>query len=112
MLARTRHVFLAAATLLTLSGCSSPTVEPVSFELAVTAAAPAEPQTFEAPLGAQVTITVLSDVSDELHLHGYELEATLQPGDEETLEFEATMSGSFELETHSTQTVWAKLVVR
>lgn len=110
---RPRSLVLALAAALTLVACSGPAeVAPVSFELVVTQTAPAEPATFEAPLGAEVTIEVTSEVDEELHVHGYELEADLQAGGSSTIRFTAEMTGAFEIETHDSPAVWAKLVVR
>jgi hypothetical protein len=52
------------------------------------------------PAGAAVTITITSDVADEAHLHGYDLEAELTPGEPAELRFDATIPGVFELEMH------------
>lgn len=50
------------------------------------------------PSGDQVTITVTSDVADEIHLHGYDLSAPVGPDALGTLTFQATIPGVFELE--------------
>ena len=50
--------------------------------------------------GQTVRITVTSDEHDELHLHGYELELELLPGEPGTLEFVADQTGLFDVETH------------
>lgn len=56
--------------------------------------------TYEVVLGADVRIEITSDVSDELHLHGYDLVLALEPGEPGVLEFTADIEGRFELETH------------
>ncbi len=50
--------------------------------------------------GDAVTLRVTSDQDDELHLHGYDLEAQLQPGVAANLSFIADRSGRFDLELH------------
>ena len=50
------------------------------------------------PAGDQVSITVTSDVPDEIHLHGYDLSAPVGPGTPGTLTFQATVPGVFEVE--------------
>jgi hypothetical protein len=50
--------------------------------------------------GEQVSIRVRSDVSDELHLHGYELTAPLPAGEDVALTFIAAKAGRFEVELH------------
>jgi hypothetical protein len=62
-------------------------------------------------LGAPVTITITSDVADEVHLHGYDLEAELTPGSPAQLSFDATLPGVFELELHEAEVVLLTLQV-
>jgi hypothetical protein len=62
-------------------------------------------------LGDQVTLTVTSDAADELHLHGYDLEAELAPGEPATLSFTADIPGVFEAELHEAGTVLLSLQV-
>ncbi|MET8348555.1 MULTISPECIES: hypothetical protein [unclassified Micromonospora] len=62
--------------------------------------------------GELVRITVTSDVSDELHVHGYDLGARLPAGTPGSVEFRAEKTGLFEVETHETELVLFQLVVR
>ncbi|KAB1934483.1 hypothetical protein F8271_23255 [Micromonospora sp. ALFpr18c] len=62
--------------------------------------------------GELVRITVTSDVSDELHVHGYDLGARLPAGAPGSVEFRADKTGLFEVETHETELVLFQLVVR
>ncbi|MCG5468141.1 hypothetical protein LADH09A_001999 [Micromonospora sp. LAH09] len=62
--------------------------------------------------GELVRITVTSDVSDELHVHGYDLGARLPAGTPGSVEFRADRTGLFEVETHETELVLFQLVVR
>lgn len=50
------------------------------------------------PLGEDVVVTVVSDVSDHVHLHGYDIFADVGPGAPATIEFTADIPGIFELE--------------
>jgi len=50
--------------------------------------------------GDQVVLKIISDRSDEIHLHGYDLHARLVPGETATLAFTATRTGHFGLELH------------
>jgi hypothetical protein len=50
--------------------------------------------------GDTVALTVRSAAAGDLHLHGYDLEWHLAPGDESTDVFEATAAGRFPLEFH------------
>ena len=54
---------------------------------------------------AQVTITVSSDVADEIHLHGYDLSADVGPEAPGTLTFQASIPGVFEAELENRGTV-------
>ncbi len=64
------------------------------------------------PQGATVRIVVTADEPDELHLHGYDLDAALEPGEQAVLEFVADQPGLFELETHHGGLPLLQLAVR
>ncbi|QFY08135.1 hypothetical protein GBF35_16900 [Nonomuraea phyllanthi] len=70
------------------------------------------PGWLEVAKGRQVTITVTSDVADELHVHGYDIEAELRPGVPATVRFTADLTGVFEVETHGSGLVLTQLAVR
>ena len=61
--------------------------------------------------GEHVTLVVTSDTADELHLHGYDLSADLEPGVPATVEFDATIPGVFEVELHDAGTQLLSLQV-
>jgi hypothetical protein len=61
--------------------------------------------------GTAVTLVVTSDVADEVHVHGYDIEKELTPGTPVTLQFDATISGVFEVELHEATTVLLRLQV-
>jgi hypothetical protein len=61
------------------------------------------PDTFEVTLGETVDIWILSDVEDEIHVHGYDLRFDLAAGTPLHLTFEADVPGIFEVETHGLQ---------
>jgi hypothetical protein len=63
------------------------------------------------PVGTPVTLAITSDVADEVHVHGYDLEAELTPGTPAQLTFEATIPGVFEVELHEAGTVLLSLQV-
>lgn len=56
-------------------------------------------------MGQTVEITITSDVADEAHLHGYDLDADLEPGVPAVFTFTADMVGSFEMELHDAGTL-------
>ncbi|MET0764677.1 MAG: hypothetical protein ABWY29_07405 [Blastococcus sp.] len=63
------------------------------------------------PVGEHVTLTITSDVADDVHVHGYDLEAALTPGTPADLAFDATVPGVFEVELHEAGTVLLSLQV-
>ena len=69
------------------------------------------PVTIEATKGQTVRIVVRSDEPDEVHLHGYDVEQAASPGAPAVLRLTADLEGIFELESHVTETVIARLVV-
>lgn len=62
--------------------------------------------------GDQVTLRLTSDHPLEIHLHGYNLEADVLPGEEAVLSFEAEITGRFEIEDHDTETALGALLVQ
>jgi heme/copper-type cytochrome/quinol oxidase subunit 2 len=61
--------------------------------------------------GEPVTLVVTSDVADEVHVHGYDLEAELSPGQPTEIAFDATIPGVFEVELHEAGTQLLSLQV-
>ncbi|MDX1468757.1 MAG: hypothetical protein R3258_05410 [Acidimicrobiia bacterium] len=49
-----------------------------------------------------MTFTVLSDIADHVHVHGYDLFFELVPSQTVEVSFEATAQGLFEVELEST----------
>lgn len=50
------------------------------------------------PLGTPVTMSVTSDVADEIHVHGYDRKAEIPAGGTASVSFTATVPGVFEAE--------------
>jgi hypothetical protein len=50
--------------------------------------------------GDEITLKIVSDRRDEIHLHGYDLHAHIVPGETAMLAFTATRTGRFGLEMH------------
>ncbi|WP_343233636.1 hypothetical protein [Streptomonospora sp. PA3] len=71
-----------------------------------------EPGRVEAALGDRVRITVRSDTTETVHLHGYDIERSVAPGQPAVLEFTAETSGLFELEAHESGTLLTQIAVR
>jgi hypothetical protein len=51
--------------------------------------------------GDQVRFRVVSDVADEVHLHGYDLHKDVKPGHPVSFAFKANLDGEFEAELES-----------
>ncbi|ADB30751.1 hypothetical protein Kfla_1656 [Kribbella flavida DSM 17836] len=68
-------------------------------------------QSVKVQAGQTVLITAVSDAKDELHVHGYDKELALEPGKPASVTFTANMKGTFEVETHESGKLVAKLVV-
>jgi uncharacterized cupredoxin-like copper-binding protein len=67
---------------------------------------------FTVKQGRQVEFVVTSELSDEVHLHGYDLSAEVAPGKPATIRFTATAPGRFEAELESRGIPIAELEVR
>jgi heme/copper-type cytochrome/quinol oxidase subunit 2 len=50
-----------------------------------------------------VTILVSSDMPMKLHLHGYDVEQEVRPGQKASLRFRADLTGRFEIEDHESE---------
>jgi hypothetical protein len=50
--------------------------------------------------GDRIRFKVDSDVSDEVHVHGYDIEKEVEAGGSVTFDFPATIEGGFETEMH------------
>ncbi len=61
--------------------------------------------------GDHVEVTVSSDAQDRVHLHGYDIAEDVAAGGKATLEFDATIAGRFELESHELDIALAEIEV-
>lgn len=68
-------------------------------------------QTVEVQAGEEVTLAVTSDVRDEVHVHGFDRDADLEPGRTQELSFAAEAEGLFEIELHDSEVLLANLEV-
>ena len=59
-----------------------------------------------------VTLRVSSDRPMEIHLHGYDVEGEVGPGQKTSLRFEADLTGRFEIEDHESEKELGILQVR
>jgi FtsP/CotA-like multicopper oxidase with cupredoxin domain len=70
------------------------------------------PDEIEVRQGDRVTLRLSSQEPTELHLHGYDLEEEVPPGEAATLSFEADLTGRFEIEDHESETTLGVLLVQ
>lgn len=61
--------------------------------------------------GDRVVVLVRSDVSDEVHLHGYDLAVDVAPGEPARIRFTADLVGRFEIELEARHLPLAELEV-
>ena len=65
----------------------------------------------EAHKGEPVLVVVRSDVTDHVHVHGYDLMADVAPGKPARIEFAASLTGRFEIELEDRGKPIAQLTV-
>jgi heme/copper-type cytochrome/quinol oxidase subunit 2 len=95
------------------SGEPNPAKEPVTVTVAITdGRVTPKPSRLKVPLGSMVELQVTSDVDDELHVHGFDVEKPLEAGVTTTLELLADEAGLYEVETHETELELVQLEVR
>jgi hypothetical protein len=58
------------------------------------------PVEIRAKKGDTVVIVVSADAPDDIHLHGYDIEKKVAPGQPARFQFNANLEGEFELESH------------
>ena len=63
-------------------------------------------------LGSRVRLTVTADVTDEIHVHGYDLHEDTATGTPATLEFVADQPGVFEVELEESRVLLTRLQVQ
>jgi plastocyanin len=86
-------------------------VTAISVSIAGGKVSPA-PDRIEVKTGTTVTLTVTSDVADEVHVHGIDKEFALSPGQPGSITFTVTDPGVYEVETHESGKTLFQLVVR
>ena len=77
---------------------ASPTPDAVEIEIEVEDGQVRGPGEFEVQHGERVRLVVESDVSDEVHVHGYDLLADVTPDEPAVIVFRADAPGVFEVE--------------
>ena len=62
-------------------------------------------------LGSRLRLTVTADVTDEIHVHVYDLKKAVAPGAPTSIEFVADKPGQMEVELHDTALTLVRLIV-
>jgi hypothetical protein len=62
--------------------------------------------------GDSVTLRISSDEPMEFHLHGYDVEQEVEPGQKASVQFRADLTGRFEIEDHESEKELGVLQVR
>ena len=70
-----------------------------------------ESERFSVPLGSEVTVKVMSDVVEELHVHGFDLHADVGPDQDGVVTFTADVPGLFEVELEESKLFLFELAV-
>jgi FtsP/CotA-like multicopper oxidase with cupredoxin domain len=71
-----------------------------------------KPAEINAEEGDFVTLRLTSESPVEVHVHGYDVEGDVLPGEETELSFEADATGRFEIEDHETEAQLGTLLVQ
>lgn len=61
--------------------------------------------------GDRVRLLFASDVTEEIHVHGYDIYVDVSPGSPEQVSFAADLDGVFEIEAHGSGVQIARLIV-
>jgi hypothetical protein len=59
------------------------------------------PEAINVCKGQQLTLTIITQRAGEIHIHGYEKEMEVEPGDTATFTFSTTLPGQFHIELHT-----------
>lgn len=59
------------------------------------------PEAINVCKGQQLILTIITQRAGEIHIHGYEKEMEVEPGDTATFTFSTTLPGQFHIELHT-----------
>ena len=85
--------------------------EAARAELVVRDSEVSGPRRIELEQGQQFVLVVEADVSDEVHIHGYDILRDVGPGEPARFEFRAETAGRFDVELEQSQQPLTELVV-
>ena len=84
----------------------------VTIRIAIPSDTAPKVRRFSVKQGRKVVIIVRTELTDHVHLHGYDLTADVGPGMPATIRFTATAPGRFEIELEERGLEFAELEVR
>jgi heme/copper-type cytochrome/quinol oxidase subunit 2 len=96
----------------TTATTTTPTTAATAIEVAYAGGAITGGGRKQVKTGDTVTITVSSDVADEVHVHGYDKKVNVVPGTPATITFTADIPGIFDVELESRSLKLIDLVVQ
>ena len=85
--------------------------EVVRAEIVVQGGEVSGPERVELEQGQRLVLVVRADVTDEVHVHGYDLKEDVGPGQPARFDFRVTDSGRFEVELEQRSQPLTELVV-
>ena len=95
----------------TTTTAAQTTTTAVQIDVTVAGGVVDGPDRFEVEMGDLVEITVLADVADEVHVHGFDLTFPVEPGVPTLVTFTADAQGIFEVELEESELPLFELVV-
>jgi hypothetical protein len=102
---RRRFILAAAVVVMFARGGTADADDAVRISLRVAGGKLVEgPRAIRLKRNATVVLTVRADTTDELHVHGYNLQLKLSPNQPGTLSFVAKRTGRFTYELHEAGT--------
>jgi hypothetical protein len=93
------------------SSTSAGETQEQTFDLAINEGV-LNPEEISVEEGDRVNLRITTDEPFEFHLHGYDLEAEVEPDEPVELSFDATTTSRFEIENHSINAVLGALLVQ
>ena len=71
-----------------------------------------DPRTLSFERGETIRLRFVSDVAEEVHIHGFDRYVQVPAGGTKTARFEASLEGIFEIESHGSGELLAKLEIQ
>jgi hypothetical protein len=92
--------FLVFLLALTVGGTPDAAAETVTREVQILGSEVQGDTTLRVTQGSLIAIIFTSDTAIALHLHGYDVEAHIEPGKPSTMKLDAHIAGRFAMEVH------------